>query len=285
MSSPRAILLGTAQDGGFPHAGCRCDRCSRARFDVTVARRIACLGLVSGDGRGFLIDATPDLPEQVAALPDLSGLLLTHAHMGHIAGLLWLGTEAMAVEGRPLFAGPRLVEFLAGNEPWATLIRDGRLVPEVLDPHAAFDLAADLAVTPVPVPHRAEWSETFGFRIRGPERTLLWLPDIDRFDDGALASLLDGVDAALIDGTFLGPDELPGRDLTKIPHPFVSDTLDRLAELRPAAAVSFVHLNHSNPLILPDSAERREFEERFRAAGLTPSTAAPIAADGEELPL
>jgi pyrroloquinoline quinone biosynthesis protein B len=231
------------------------------------------------------VDATPDLPDQIDALPDLSGLLLTHAHMGHIAGLLWLGTEAMAVEGLPLFGGERLVSFLSDHEPWATLIRDGRLVPEILVGSREYELGPGLLMTPVEVRHRAEWSETFGFRIAGPSRTLLWLPDIDRFEEGELPGLLDGVDDALIDGTFLGPDELPGRDLSKIPHPFMEDTLERLAALRPATRISFVHLNHSNPLILPDSEESREFAARFRAAGLAPVTETPVAADGEEIAL
>ena len=282
---PRAVVLGTAQDGGFPHAGCRCERCARARIHRNLSRRIACLGLLDGDGKGYLVDATPDLPEQIEALPDLAGLLLTHAHMGHIAGLLWLGKEAMAVSGLPLFGGRRLVEFLSEHEPWASLIREGRLVPEIIEPACEVELGAGLIMTPVPVPHRAEWSETFGLRIAGPSRTLLWLPDIDRFEAGALSALLDGVDDALIDGTFLSPEELPGRDLSKIPHPFMEETIDRLAALRPAARISFVHLNHSNPLILADSDESRDFEARFREAGLTPATRSPVATDGETLAL
>ena len=119
----------------------------------------------------------------------------------------------------------------------------------------------------------------------GPNRTLLWLPDIDRFEADALPALLDGVDDALIDGTFLGPEELPGRDLGEIPHPFMNETLDRLAALGPATRISFVHLNHSNPLILPDSDAGREFEARFRDAGLTPAGRSAVAADGEEIAL
>jgi pyrroloquinoline quinone biosynthesis protein B len=280
-----ARILGTAQDGGFPHAGCRCDHCAAAIEDPALARRIASLGLVSSTGAAFLIDATPDLPSQARELPGLDGLVLTHAHMGHVAGLLWLGKEAMAVESVPLRAGERLVAFLSENEPWSTLIRDGRLLPTSLEPDREVELAADLHLTPVPVPHRAEWSETFGFRIRGPDRTLLWLPDIDHFDGDLLEELLHGVDRALIDGTFLSPDELPGRDLSKIPHPMVEETVARLEKLRPAARISFVHLNHSNPLILPDSREHAALAERFAAAGLDPATAGPVAADGEILRL
>lgn len=271
-TSPRAIVLGTAQDGGFPHAGCRCVRCAAARADPSLARKVACLGLVDAAGRGFLIDATPDLPAQVEALPGLSGLYLTHAHMGHVAGLLWLGKEAMAVEGLPVLAGERMLEHLRGNEPWATLFRDGRLLAAAPE--------TDLEVERVEVPHRAEWSETFAFRVRGHRRTVLWLPDIDRFDPGALESLLEGVDIALLDGSFWSPDELPGRDLSEIPHPFVRDTVERLCRLRPRARIAFVHLNHSNPLLDPDSPESRHVAERFAAVGIETAGPGPVASDG-----
>ncbi|MHC4473670.1 MAG: MBL fold metallo-hydrolase, partial [Planctomycetota bacterium] len=272
-----ALLLGTAQDGGFPHAGCRCERCADARADPSRARRVACLGLVDAAGRGFLIDATPDLPSQIEALPALSGLYLTHAHMGHVAGLLWLGKEAMAVEGLPVGAGPRMLDHLMRNEPWASLFRDGHLLPDAPE--------TDLVVEPLEVSHRAEWSETFGFRIRGPERTLLWLPDIDRFVEGALASLLSGVDLAFLDGTFYSPDELPGRDLSKIPHPHVRDTVEELVRLRPTARIAFVHLNHSNPVLDPESGPARHVADRLAGAGIAPAGTSYVAEEGLEVAL
>ena len=238
---------------------------------------MVCLGLVDGGGRGFLVDATPDLPTQVESLPALDGLYLTHAHMGHVAGLLWLGKEAMAVRDLTVRAGPRMLEHLEGNEPWATLFGDGHLTPGEPD--------TDLDVEPVEVPHRAEWSETFGFRIRGRSRTLLWLPDIDRFEEGALGSLLDGVDVAYLDGTFWSPDELPGRDLAKIPHPPVRETADALARLRPRARIAFVHLNHSNPLVDPGSEEARLPAARLGGAGIEPAGDAFVAREGDVIEL
>ena len=218
-------------------------------------------------------------------LPGLSGLFLTHAHMGHVAGLLALGMEAMAVRGLRTWLGEGLLDHLSNNEPWATLFRDGGLAPHVLTSGTSVKPAPDLTVTPIQVPHRGEWSETFAFRIEGPERSLLYVPDIDSFEGGWLPNLLEGMDAALIDGSFFSDDEIPGRDMSKFPHPLVSDTLARLERLSPKTAVSFTHLNHSNALVLPGSDESLELARRYTAAALTPATAGPVARDGEILAL
>lgn len=284
MAAPRAIVLGTAQDGGFPHAGCRCARCQGARADPRLARRVACLGLVAGGG-GFLVDATPDLPRQLEALPRLSGILLTHAHMGHVAGLLYLGREAMAVRRLPVWAPAGLHAHLARHEPWATLVTAGHVEPRIVEPGRPEQIAPGLEIEGIPVVHRAEWSETVAYRIRGPNRSILWLPDVDRFADGDLERLLDGVDVAFLDGTFFSDDELPGRNLAEIPHPRIRDTAERLAELRPSAAVSFVHLNHSNPCLDPASPESKWLADIFRRAGLRTPGDSPIAPDGLALDL
>lgn len=261
------MVLGTAQDGGLPQPGCRCDNCQAARSDPARAARVACLGILDGKGHGWLVDATPDFRTQVEELPELSGILLTHAHMGHVAGLLWLGKEAMAVRALPLWAGPRLLAHLAGNEPWASLFRDRHLAPETLRSGEPVELAPGLTATPVEVPHRGEWSETFAFRVSGRRRTVLWCPDIDELTAESLPRLLDGVDVAFLDGTFWDGGELPGRDLSEIPHPFIRDTLHLLIRGRIGQDVRFVHLNHTNPLWDPDA-------HQFAAMPGTTSTAA-----------
>ncbi len=250
-----ALLLGTAQDGGLPQPGCRCENCEAARRDPSRRRLVSCLGLVTDSGKGYLVDATPDFREQVERLPELSGILLTHAHMGHVAGLLWLGREAMAVRELPVWVGPKLLAHLSANEPWAALIADRYLLPHVLRPGEPVAIEPDLTITPLPVHHRAEWSETFAYRIAGPTKTILWLPDIDAFGRGSLTHLLTGVDLAFLDGTFFSAKEIPGRDLTEIPHPLVTETLALLDDLDLTTEIRFVHLNHTNPLWDPTSAE------------------------------
>jgi pyrroloquinoline quinone biosynthesis protein B len=139
--SVEAILLGTAQDGGVPQAGCYCAHCAPARSDLALRRWVACLGLVDRVARkSWLVDATPDLREQLHALhrlaPDcpLTGIVLTHAHIGHYAGLIHLGREAWNTKGLPVYASSRMACFLRENAPWSQLVALGNVQLHVLQP-------------------------------------------------------------------------------------------------------------------------------------------------------
>ena len=267
-----AIVLGAAQDGGVPQAGCACARCAAARGGSAPRLRPACLGLVDREGGRFLIDATPALPEQLDLLlaedcetpRELSGVLLTHAHAGHYTGLIHFGREMRGERGLPLHATPRLCEFLARDAPWSELVRHGHCELRPLEPGASVELTPRLRVTAWPVPHRDELSDTVAFLVEGPSRRLLWLPDIDSWDawERPLEEVLDEVHLAYLDATFWSADELPGRDLAQIPHPLAEETVRRAAGRR--AEVRLVHLNHSNPLLGPDPEPRASVE----AAGL-----------------
>jgi pyrroloquinoline quinone biosynthesis protein B len=280
--APALHLLGTAQDGGLPHAACTCDRCARARADPGHARRVASVAIVA-DAQAWLIDATPDLPDQLDRLAvllgrprgavdraPLAGLFVTHAHMGHYLGLAWLGFEAVHTRGTPLYVSPTMARFLADNAPWDQLIALGNVDvrPLVGDPVA---LVGDVRVTAIPVPHRAEYTDTLGFVIAGPHATVLYVPDSAPWSQWSppLPDVLAAhrVTVALLDATFNSADELPGRDLAAIAHPLMSDTMDLLQPLVDAGRlrVVFTHLNHSNPAVDPASpaaieASRRGFE-------------------------
>ncbi|MBN1955867.1 MAG: pyrroloquinoline quinone biosynthesis protein PqqB, partial [Anaerolineae bacterium] len=228
-----AILLGTAQDGGLPQAGCGCPNCAAAHRDPTRRQLVACLGLVDrGAGRSWLIDATPDLPEQVHTLqelvPDcaLAGILLTHAHVGHYAGLIHLGREAWNTAGLPLYASARMAAFLRQNAPWSQLVALGNVEIRPLTPREAVYLTPHLQVTPLFVPHRAEFSDTLAFVVHGPQRRLFYCPDTDNWErwEHDIKEFVNDMDVALLGGTFFSADELPGRDLTQIPHPLATDT-------------------------------------------------------------
>lgn len=265
---PTAWVLGVAQDAGHPQAGCRAPCCERARLDPRLGHLPCALGLVSGvTGQRWLIDATPALPAQLAALASapprrtdtgLDGVLLTHAHMGHYTGLVHLGQEGAHVQDLPLWVMPRMRRFLETSAPWEQLLRRGNLAVRDLAADRPVVLAPDLTITPWRVNHRDEYSETVAFHVAGPSRTALWLPDIDSWEgwDRDLAGVLETVDIAWVDGTFFDRDELPDRDLDTIRHPRIRQTLDRLAGLDPAlrARVRFVHLNHSNPVLDPGTA-------------------------------
>lgn len=241
----------------MPHIGCLRGPCAAARRGERPAEKVACLGLTDGVS-AWLVDATPDLPAQVHALGAAapSGILLTHAHMGHVAGLQWLGREALGARGTPVHGTERMRRLLEGNEPWRRLVVEGRI--ELRDA-ASVDLGG-LRAEAVPVPHRDELSDTVGFLVTGPRARLLWLPDIDSWDgwDRDLREVVSSVDRAFLDATFLSDGEIGGRRLAEVPHPRALDTMERLSGL--GDRVRLVHLNHTNPLLVdPSPAERRGF--------------------------
>jgi pyrroloquinoline quinone biosynthesis protein B len=201
-----AILLGTAQDGGLPQAGCDCPNCAAAHHDPAARRSVACLGLVDHTaGRSWLIDATPDLPAQLHMLYELTpgcplaGIFLTHAHVGHYTGLIHLGREAWNTAGLPLYTSTRMAAFLRQNAPWSQLVqlRNVELCP--LSPDEEVRLTPHLHVTAIPVPHRDEFSDTLAYLVRGPHQRLFYCPDIDAWErwEQDLRSFVAGVDVAL----------------------------------------------------------------------------------------
>jgi len=264
---PEAIVLGIAQDGGVPHAGCRQALCVEARRDPGRRHPVASLGLVDpAAGKRFLIDATPDFAAQMEALGGLpDGILLTHAHIGHYLGLAQLGREVLGAKKVPVYCTPSMASFLRGNRPWSRLVALENIAIREIQPGVELALTPDLHVTAYRVPHRDEDSDTVAFLVRGPDRKLLWLPDIDKWEkwDRKLADFLaDPTLTAFVDGTFFSADELPGRSIAEVPHPLVPETMALVGAGSPEARrVVFVHLNHTNRLLW-DAATLREIEEK-----------------------
>jgi pyrroloquinoline quinone biosynthesis protein B len=244
-----------------------------ARHDPAQRRMVACLALIDHQaGASWLIDATPDLPRQLDLLAahapncPLAGFILTHAHIGHYTGLIHLGREVMGTTGMPLFVTPTMATFLTSHGPWSQLVSLGNVALRPISPDRPVALTPNLRVTFVPVPHRAEFSDTVAILVEGPTQRLWYCPDIDRWQawDRTLADVLSGVDIALLDGTFFSGDELPGRDMSVIPHPAVTETVALLAGS--SHSVGFIHLNHSNPL-LHDGLELSWLTERGHWVG------------------
>jgi pyrroloquinoline quinone biosynthesis protein B len=277
---PIVRVLGTAQDGGFPHAACACDRCRRARSDSATARRIASLAVVLPQSeRVFLIDATPDVRAQLTTLSDLrppptdrvdrqpvDGILLTHAHIGHYLGLAFFGYEAIHSRDLPVIATPRMAEYLRTNGPWSQLVAFDNISLQELSPGRDLALGEQVTVTAVRAPHRDEYADTVGFLIAGPRRSLFYLPDTDSWHAWTppVTEILDRVDIALLDGTFFSAAELPGRRVEEIGHPLIERSMDLLQSRVDAddLEVYFTHLNHSNPALDRDGETRRLIESR-----------------------
>jgi len=248
----KLVVLGIAQDGGMPHLGCTKPPCADVRAGRRRAERVSCLGLVNrATGDAYLFDATPDLPAQVHALTGgraPTGIFLTHAHIGHYTGLMYLGKETMAAKEVPVWGTARMVDYLAKHGPWSLLVADKHIAPRVID--GAVDLPGGVRVTAFAVPHRDEFTDTVGYLIEGPRAKALFIPDIDKWEkwDRRIRDVADGADVALLDGTFATIDELPHRDISKVRHPLMSETRELLRGSK--ARLLFIHLNHSNPALV-----------------------------------
>ncbi len=259
------LVLGTAQDAGVPHVGCACKNCEAARRDPALVRRPASIAIRSSMGRVLLVDATPAIELQLAELLRCFGtlrpdaLLLTHAHMGHYIGLAHLGTEGLNVSSLSVHGTKRMHRFLRENRPWSHLIERNQIVFHELDAGQSFAMD-DVRIDAVDSPHRGEDTDTLGFVVRGPTKSLAYVPDIDAWNDEWL-SIIRRVDIALIDGTFYDDTELPGRDVSTIPHPRVADTVTMLAGCD--TDVRFIHLNHSNGLLHADDCARPLLPQGF----------------------
>lgn len=279
-NAPYIEVLGITQDAGYPQVNCYQPHCNRAWEDQSLSRTASSIAVVDNQTKTkYLFDATPDIREQLYRLhivaPDdqysLNGVFLTHAHIGHYAGLMHFGHEAGSTNGTPVYAMPRMHEFLSSNGPWDQLVRYQNIRLMRLENGSKVMLHDRLSVTPFLVPHRDEYSETVGYRIDGPNKSAVFIPDIDKWErwDTDIRDVIRSVDYALLDATFYANGELPGRDMSMIPHPHAAESMALLSDLSPEekARVIFIHMNHTNPLLNDGSPEQVEVEKRgFRFA-------------------
>jgi pyrroloquinoline quinone biosynthesis protein B len=273
-------VLGIAQDAGYPQANCYLPHCNRAWEDKTLRRTVSSIAVVDEKTKTkYLFDATPDIRDQLYRLhlvaPDgdysLNGVFLTHAHIGHYTGLMHFGHEASSTKNLFVYAMPRMREFLSSNGPWDQLVRYQNIELTAIEDDKDVMLSDTLTVTPFIVPHRDEYSETVGYRIDGPNKSAVFIPDIDKWDRWTteIRSVIRSVDYALLDATFYADGELPGRDMSKIPHPFVAESMALFEDMTDdeRSRVVFIHMNHTNPLLIDGSLEQAELEKRgFRIA-------------------
>ena len=272
-------VLGIAQDAGYPQTGCYLPHCMAPREDPSLRRLATSIALVDeGSASKYLFEATPDINEQLYRLhrvaPDehymLGGVFLTHAHIGHYTGLMQFGHEAMGARGIEVYAMPRMRAFLSRNGPWSQLVDYGNIVLRPAET-GRVELAPGVSVSAFVVPHRDEFSETVGYRIHGPGKSALFVPDIDKWSEWHedIRDLVREVDYALLDATFYADGEIPGRDMSEVPHPFVAESMALFESLsdEEKKRIIFIHMNHTNPLLRDGSPERRVVNDAgFRVA-------------------
>jgi pyrroloquinoline quinone biosynthesis protein B len=287
-------VLGSAAGGGFPQINCNCRNCAAARRgDPGVVPRTQSSLAVSRDGeRWVLLNASPDLRQQIAATPELAprsgagprsspiaAVVLTNGDIDHIAGLLSLR------EGLPftLYASERVLGALLANSVFDVL--DRRLVPRFpLQTGRATDLAAlGLTVESFAVPGKVALyledadagpglgtreDDTVGLRIADPASgaAFFYVPACAAVD-AALAERLRGAALVMFDGTLYTDDEMIAQGLStktgkRMGHIGMSGPDGSIAAFAPLGVGRriFVHINNSNPVLRPDSPERAEVE-------------------------
>jgi pyrroloquinoline quinone biosynthesis protein B len=277
----RVRVLGSAAGGGFPQWNCHCAVCDAARVGArAMPRTQSSLAIRGDDGPWFLVNASPDLREQLESLaappvdgirsPPVAGVLLTDAEIDHTAGLLLMresatplrvigdaGVERALRGGYPVLG---MLERYCGAE-WQTLER-GRRQP--LD-------GSSLAVEPFAAGGDAPrylgagvQLEASGLVFSDSSGTVTYVPGLARLDDGVIARLAVS-DLVLVDGTFWHDDDLTrlglsdrtARDMGHTPLAGPDGTLAVLAGLdRPRKVL--VHINNTNPILLEDSPEREQ---------------------------
>ena len=268
-------ILGTVQDGGAPHIACKKKCCKNLSPQEKANRKITCLEIFQPESKqSILFEATPDIVSQWASLSfPLKGIFITHAHIGHYSGLLHLGREALGSKDIPVYVMPKMYSFLENNAPWSQLVNLKNIQLNPLQNNKYVEPLKNLKITPILVPHRDEFSETVGYKIKGPNKTILFIPDIDKWTlwEENLITLLKEVDIAFIDATFFSQEEVNYRPLSEIPHPLVIETIAYLKNeaISLKNKVYFIHMNHTNPMLDENSkVSNLIFKEGFNIARL-----------------
>ena len=278
-SEPYIYVLGIAQDAGYPQAGVRSEFKLVEEGERQKQHTVSLLLVDPNNEKRYLFEATPDFREQLEMADKVSeasnypydGIFLTHAHIGHYIGLMHMGFEAMGTNKVVVHAMPRMRGYLATNGPWSQLVNFENIQLASLFDSATVSLNHGIQVMPFTVPHRDEYSETVGFKISVNQKSLVFIPDIDKWEkwDVDIREVVKANDYILIDASFYADGELPGRDMSKIPHPFTSESMELFKDLsaRDKSKVIFIHANHSNPILDPNSKEYKEvFNQGFSVA-------------------
>lgn len=254
-------VLGVAQDAGFPQIDCEKECCKAFYKGEESKKLVSCLGLVDlKNKKKYIFDATPDFAQQVHNLKVdhldngqvIDGIFITHAHIGHYTGLMYLGFEAMGAKDISVYTMPNMKTYLESNGPWSQLVSMKNIQIKELQNDSTIVLNNDLKVTPFLVPHRDEYSETVGYKIEGQSKSVLFIPDINKWQlwEKDIVEEVKKVDYAFIDATFFKDGEVP-RPMKDIPHPFIVETtkLFENESIETRSKIYFIHLNHTNPAL------------------------------------
>ena len=257
-------ILGNVQDAGLPHIGCQHEFC-KDKFNEFEEYFTTSIAVIDPFNKKYILfEASPDLPYQLNYLDKKifkqfllpESVFITHAHIGHYAGLMYFGREALGSEGLKVNVLPKMANFLKTNGPWSQLVEINNINVQEIDFGQKANYLSNISITPVKVPHRDEYSETAAYQIIGKNKKALFIPDIDKWQkwDKNIIELVQEFDYLLLDATFYESAEI-NRDISEIPHPLVTETMNLLKELtqEDKNKVYFIHMNHTNLMLDPES--------------------------------
>jgi pyrroloquinoline quinone biosynthesis protein B len=292
----RIVVLGAAAGGGVPQWNCGCAVCEAARFTHTGLQSTQASVAISADGEHwFLINASPDLRQQLIATPQLhpqagqlrhspiSGVILTNSEVDAVAGLLSMR------EGSPftIYAHPRVLAILKANSIF-NVLSETHVRRQAIAIDAAFEPAlpdgspSGIEILPFAVPGKGAWylegkahpagddgeGDTLGLRIgdKASGKHLYFLAACARVTP-ELKQRLVGASLIFFDGTVWRDDELiaaglgakTGQAMGHIAMSGDNGAIAALADLAIDRKI-FLHINNSNPTLLRNSAERKTAE-------------------------
>jgi len=293
----RAHILGAAAGGGLPQWNCGCENCNSARGGAIPSQTQSSLAVTADGSSWAVLNASPDIRQQLAAAPPLhptdlrrlplTAVLVTNGDIDHVAGLLTL----REMQPFTLFATAGIHDVLAQNPMFDALNRDvvTRHTIALDTPFALLPgMTATLFAVPGKVPLYLEGDEvqtdligdqTVGVKLETTDKTVFYIPGCALLNDD-LRARLDGADLLFFDGTLWQDDEMVRAGLSqktgkRMGHMSMDgpDGSLRAFDALNIAQKVYVHMNNTNPVLRPDSAEKATAE----AAGWT------IGQDGMEI--
>jgi len=280
VSGVSVTILGTAQDGGIPQAGCSCERCNEAHKDLKLRKYPVSLGIIGTDGSKHIIEVTKNLSEQLMIWSTNGNELfipetvsITHLHLGHVEGIGQFGKPVMASKEVDVFLSHKNKNIFDERSDIKLMIEENNIRTHAKNFNQLFEpmQGCGFSLQFISIPHRSELGDTAAIIIKGNKRNILFMPDQDSWEETleyyskenirGFLKMFD-INEALIDGTFWSMEELPGRNISEIPHPTIQDSLKLLGKrMENDPRISFLHLNHSNPVNDIGSKQRKLVEE------------------------
>lgn len=279
FTDPFIYILGVAQDAGFPSPLCRKKCCLNISLTAYVyATSFALIIPNEPEDEVILFDCTPDFKFQMLKLQafanfsKISAVFLTHAHIGHCAGLINFGREVLNTSNLNVYCFERMKEFLIKNGHFSQLVQLENIKINTIFDGKPIHINKTIEITPFLVKHRGEFSETCGFQIKGNKNSIVFLPDIDNLNEQNLdfEAMIKKNDKIYIDGTFFNAKEIgDSRNIKEIPHPFIEDSIkyfDKLESIE-KNKIFFIHFNHTNACLIESSEEAKlVFEKGYKLA-------------------